>query len=244
MTRLIDWFIGTVLVVLVALLFIKSDLNAKNVANEPNYIAVDEDACKVPKTSKIAVFECCEGVAVSLTAYETETESETVAEEDQVLSEIDRYETEIPNSTEAETTEIPLYSVNGTVLDTDLQEFLFSELSAKGIEYWMPIALAQMYQESTFDSCQITNGIDKGILQYRCIYWEEWCDRAGVEHGDIFNPYKQIEVYCRMVAEWIRAGETEAKTISNHNTGGWNDDFNETYYNDVAQWFDTVQRIN
>ena len=137
----------------------------------------------------------------------------------------------------------PLYSVAGDVLDEGLQEYLFRKLDETGIAFWMPYAVAQAYQESSFDWHQVTNGIDCGLFQYRIYYWDEWCDRAGVGHGDIFDPYRQIDVYTEMVRQWLAAGCSESRTISNHNTGGWDDQISEEYIRDVTSWFPVTMRI-
>ena len=138
----------------------------------------------------------------------------------------------------------PLYSVNGSVLDPELQEYLYKRLSERGISHWMPIALAQAYQECSFDIYQVTNGLDCGLFQYRNLYWDEWCDRAGVAHSDIFDPYRQIDVYTTMVAKWIQDGCTESVVISNHNSGGWSYEIVPGYLHEVTRWFDYVTRIN
>lgn len=140
-------------------------------------------------------------------------------------------------------TETPLYAVCGTVLDEDLQTYLYTRLKGFGIEWWMPYAIIQMYQESSFQVNQVTNGLDKGILQYRYLYWDEWCDRAGVERGDIFDPYKQIAVYTSMVKQWLDKGCSVAQTISNHNTGGWSNDYSQEYVDQVMRWEDRLTKV-
>lgn len=184
-----------------------------------------------------------------LTHTERESESETEATPVEAVTEtevvVTATEAETVQETEAETVEAPspLYSVNGAVLDEDLQRHLWERLNGYGIGYWMPIALAQMYQECSYDIRQVTNGLDCGLLQYRNLYWDEWCDRAGVERGDIFDAYKQIDVYTAMVAKWISDGCTESIVISNHNSGAWTYDLVPGYVAEVSRWFDTIERV-
>lgn len=166
----------------------------------------------------------------------TESEAETEEETTEQIKETTVIETE---------PEIPIYSVNGTILDVDLQVYLFEALDSKGIGYWMAIAVAQAYQESGFDTEQITNGIDMGLYQYRCPYWDEWQERAGLEsRRDILDPYAQIDVYAEMVSQWLEEGNTESVVISNHNTGGWGGSYAEQYVAEVSQWFPVTLRIN
>lgn len=137
----------------------------------------------------------------------------------------------------------PVYAVAGHVLDEELQGYLYRRLTEKGIADWMPIAICQAYQESSFDQYQVTAGKDYGLFQYRLIYWDEWCDRAGVGRGDVFDARRQIDVYTEMVRQWLSAGCSESRTISNHNTGGWDDQFAEGYYHEVSRWFEHCVRI-
>lgn len=174
---------------------------------------------------KSADFETTEETTTEYTTV-TETEIETV------------YET-----TTTKREEIPCYAVNGDLMPVEWQEYLYTKLTEKGIGYWMPIAMAQAYQESSFDAEQVTNGIDMGLFQYREPYFAEWEDRACVPHGDIFDPYHQIDVYTEMVRQWIESGQTESMVISNHNTGGWGD-YSQRYVDEVSRWFDTVIKTN
>ena len=165
---------------------------------------------------------------------ETECDADPVGDEGQE---------EVPVRSLPVSETFPVYSVAGDVLDEGLQRYLYERLTEKGIEHWFPIAVAQAYQESSFDWHQVTNGIDCGLFQYRAPYWDEWCDRAGVGHGDIFDPYRQIDVYTEMVRQWLAAGCSESRTISNHNTGGWDDQISEEYIRDVTSWFPVTVRI-
>lgn len=165
---------------------------------------------------------------------ETERETDPVAEEEQEA---------VPVRDLPAGESFPVYAVAGHVLDEELQGYLYRRLAEKGIAHWMPIAICQAYQESSFDQYQVTAGRDYGLFQYRLIYWDEWCDRAGVGRGDVFDARRQIDVYTEMVRQWLSAGCSESRTISNHNTGGWDDQFAEGYYHEVSRWFEHCVRI-
>lgn len=137
----------------------------------------------------------------------------------------------------------PVYAVAGHVLDEELQRYLYQRLTEKGIAHWMPIAVCQAYQESSFDQYQVTAGKDYGLYQYRLIYWDEWCDRAGVGRGDVFDARRQIDVYTEMVAKWIAEGRSESEVISAHNDGGWARNIVPGYLNEVSRWFEHCVRI-
>lgn len=168
-------------------------------------------------------------------AYSESTEESTaVAETAEIASEVTAVETVC--ATEAEVQK-PLIVVDGDVLDPDIADYLESALESRGIGWWMPYAICQAHQESSFHVDQITNGIDYGLFQYRVYYWEEWCDRAGVQRGDILNPYTQIDVYTTMVAKWIAEGRSVEETIGAHNYGGWTWDYDPQYVRDVMRWW-------
>lgn len=118
---------------------------------------------------------------------------------------------------EAETTpEIPhLYSVNGDVMQEDLQEYLFQKLSEHEIEWFMPYAIMIAYQESHFDCyAQNPNGLDLGLFQFRKSFWD-W------DRGDIFDPYIQIDVFTENMARRSEIGCDVYEMISRHNVSDY-----------------------
>lgn len=165
---------------------------------------------------------------------ETERETDPVAEEEQEA---------VPVRDLPAGESFPVYAVAGHVLDEELQRYLYEKLTEKGIADWMPIAICQAYQESSFDQYQVTAGKDYGLFQYRLIYWDEWCDRAGVGRGDVFDARRQIDVYTAMVAKWIAEGRSESEVISAHNDGGWVRNIVPGYLNEVSRWFEHCVRI-
>ena len=127
--------------------------------------------------------------------------------------------------------------IDGDTLDPEVAGYLKRTLEAKGIGWWWPYAICQCHQESSFQTDQVTNGIDYGLFQYRIYYWQEWEDRAGVGHGDILDPYHQIDVYTEMVRQWISEGRSIEETIGAHNYGGWTWDYDPQYVSDVMRWW-------
>lgn len=104
---------------------------------------------------------------------------------------------------------IPLYEVEGQMLDPAIQEYLYTQLCNNGIEWFFPYALCIAYQESSFNIyAENKNGLDKGLFQFRITYWGE---------GDIFNPYTQIDVFTRLMVNRANMGCTVSDMISRHN---------------------------
>ena len=127
-------------------------------------------------------------------------------------------------------------TIDGDVLDAEVARYLRTSLENKGIGWWWPYALCRAHQESSFQTDQVTNGIDFGLFQYRIYYWTEWEDRAGVAHGDILDPFHQIDVYTEMVRQWIAEGRSIEETIGAHNYGGWSWEYDPQYVRDVMRW--------
>lgn len=130
---------------------------------------------------------------------------------------------------------VPYYSVNGVVMDLGLQEYLYSQLCVKGIEWFMPYAMLLAYQESNFNIyAENKNGLDKGLFQYRITYWGS---------GDIFNPYTQIDIFTTQMANRANIGCTVSDMISRHNMSDYGP-YNQDYVNHVMSWQGTLIRIN
>lgn len=145
------------------------------------------------------------------------TESEQSAEVTETATETEP-EIQTEATTKAPAATHPIYSVDGDILDLDLQRFAWEELKSKGIEWWMPYLMLTAYQESSFNIYDITDGLDYGLLQYRITFWDERAERYGYAGADIFNPYVQIYIYVRQTAARINAGLSVSETISRHKT--------------------------
>ena len=122
-----------------------------------------------------------------------------------------------------------IYQVCGVELDPEIGDFLVRELQAHDIEWWLPYALAQMFQESRFEPRAANkNGLDKGILQYRVTYWD-W------SRGDIFDYKAQIRLYVEQTARRLASGCSIWETVSRHNTSDYGT-YNAEYVAQVFQW--------
>lgn len=150
---------------------------------------------------------------------------------------------DVVTETEPEETEeyFALYTVNGHLLDEDLQKFLYLELTANGIEWWMPYAMMQMYLESAFDVYEHKNGKDFGLLQYRKQFWPEKAARYGLAGADIYNPYAQIHVYVQETRKRLKEyGLDIYETISRHKTSDYGS-YDAAYVNAVLNH--TIERV-
>lgn len=141
-------------------------------------------------------------------------------------------------------TDAPIYSVNGDTLDPDFQRWIYGKLSEAGIEYWYESLLCTMYQESHFIVRNVSkDGKDYGIMQYRAEFWNDVSAQYGFPGADIYDPYVQVAIYIKQTAERINSGISGAEVLTRHKTSDWGV-YDQQYYNEVSQWFDTIERID
>lgn len=152
---------------------------------------------------------------------------------------------EVVTEEKQETVEEPelLYKVDGVVIDEGLQRFLLNQLRMLGHEEFFEYAICQIYQESRGDVNAINpNGKDKGILQFREMYWREYADNEGLHTASVFDPFAQIYVYVRLMCRRLDSGLLVQEAISRHYTSDYGE-YNARYVADVLQWYETLERI-
>lgn len=110
--------------------------------------------------------------------------------------------------------------------EPSITDRLYAALDAAGISWWYPYAYCQMMQESGGDPyAENSNGLDKGLFQFRISYWQE--------PESIFDADAQIRRYVRETAARIRAGLTIEEVISRHYTSDWVQAVDWEYVNHV-----------
>ena len=165
--------------------------------------------------------------AVAENLQETVFESETLPEVETSA--------EVPSKRVEETAVV--YSINGEVLNPELQALLYDALDRHGIRYWYEIGICQMWQESRGNIfAENPNGKDKGVLQYRLQYWD-W------NRGDIFDPAAQIELYAEQMAQRLNSGLSADECISRHNTSDHVSEVNWEYVAQVKQHLSNLREV-
>lgn len=136
---------------------------------------------------------------------------------------------------------VALYSVNGATLSPYLQEYLYGQLARYGAEWFFPVALCQIYQESRYlTNAQNPNGQDKGLCQFREAFWEYHAKLSGLYEYDIWNPIDQLWVYSWLMAENLRkSGGDIGMALSRYYLG--EAQYSETYVQAVMQWINTME---
>lgn len=160
----------------------------------------------------------------------TGADTETVQhenEEDEAGEEV------LPDAAESQV----VYSVNGEVMNPDLQTMLYDALDRHGISYWYEIGICQMWQESQGDIYAVNpvNHEDMGVLQYKDRYWD-W------SLGDIFDPTVQIELYATQMAARLNQGLSADECISRHKTSDYCPTVDWGYVAEVKQHLNNLRK--
>lgn len=140
--------------------------------------------------------------------------------------------------------DIPLYTVNGEMLDEELQKFVWLMCNRYGCQEYYKEWLCQIYQESGFQA-DATNGRDWGLCQLRDTYHSYFKKLAGVEEEiDLkTNVYANIMCGTAFFAHNLTqtAGNLDYAIRLYYNSGNLQEDCR--YIQDVKQWYSTVERV-
>ena len=139
---------------------------------------------------------------------------------------------------------IPVYTVNGALLDPDLQEFAYNTLCGFDMEWYYPTFLCQMYQESRFDQSAVSAHGCCGLCQLKAAYHEYFADLAGIHGADLINdPLANIYVGAFLMSYYYNQCGDINVAISAYNTG-FIDKYNGDYVQQVRQWESTLKEVN
>ena len=133
------------------------------------------------------------------------------------------------------------YRVGECVPPYEWEWYLYAKLADRGLEWFYPTAVCQIYQESNWSQWS-DNGRDFGLCQQKGIYWDSRAAAAGIPGADIWDPYAQIHVYVWMMASYLQAaGGNVGRALSMYylGTDGWSD----TYVGWVIKWLDYLEVV-
>lgn len=133
------------------------------------------------------------------------------------------------------------YAVAGQYPNKDYEQYLYNCLNDRGIAWWYPYAVAQIYQESRWNP-NSTNGRDHGICQFKGEYFVARAKNfAGMDNADIWNPYDSLKVYSYYIKAVLAAnGNNVEKTLSFYICGD-STHWDQTYINHVINWYKQLQ---
>ena len=133
------------------------------------------------------------------------------------------------------------YRVNGVTPPYEWEWYLYAKLADRGLEWFYPVAVAQIYQESNWNQWA-NNGRDRGLCQHKAIYWDSRAAQAGIPGADIWSPYAQIHVYVWMMAQYIEAaGWSVEGALSIYFLG--HAGYAAEYVGHVMRWLDYLEVV-
>lgn len=133
------------------------------------------------------------------------------------------------------------YRVNGVLPPYEWQWYLYGKLADRGLEWFYPTAVCQIYQESNWNQWS-DNGRDFGLCQQKGIYWDSRAAAAGIPGADIWDVYAQLTVYAWMMGNNLEAaGGNVGQALSIYYLGyaGWSDE----YVGHVMRWMDYLEVV-
>lgn len=135
--------------------------------------------------------------------------------------------------------ECKVYRVAGKVPPVEWQEYLYRQLEARGIGWWMPYAVCQIQQESNWNQWS-TNGHDHGLTQQKGVYWADRAYNAGWAGADIWDPYAQLYVYAWLMGQYLAAtGYSPEGALSLYYLGY--PGYSEEYIGHVMRWMSGLE---
>ena len=137
-----------------------------------------------------------------------------------------------------------IYTVNGTLLSPDLQNYLYDQLAKYGKQHIFPISLCQLYQESRYNFLAVApNGLDKGLCQFRETYFPLFAQESGLVQYDIFNPIDSLYVYAYLMSKYIDMNGGDIYGALSMYFTGPGGAYCDQYVHDVMQWQGTMREV-
>lgn len=172
-------------------------------------------------------------------------QTETEPEPEETIIETTIAETEAPKPVETRPVTVPkqedkgfvYYKVAGVDINKDYESYLYNQLCNRGIGWYYPYAVAQIFQESRWNpASENPNGLDKGICQFRKPYFAGRAAAAGKPNADIMNAYDSLYVYAWYMAQILAtSGNNVERALSIYILGY--DGYADFYVNAVMNWY-------
>ena len=155
----------------------------------------------------------------------------------------------VPPTTQSPKPQRPTYSTTGFVYYTvagrwperAYEEYLYSCLVDRGIAWWYPYAIAQIWAESCWTPTSY-NGVDAGICQFNeKMFPARAAHHANYPDADVWNPYDSLYVYSFYIRDILVGCNYDIEAAwSYYIKGHWNDR-HEVYINACWKWYNALE---
>lgn len=132
------------------------------------------------------------------------------------------------------------YTVAGQHPERSYEEYLYGCLVDRGIAWWYPYAVAQIWQESRWNP-NSNNGVDFGICQFNgATFSARAAHHASFPNADVWNPYDSLYVYSFYIRDILLACNNDVDAaLSFYIVGHWNQR-HDSYINAVMRWYNAL----
>lgn len=131
------------------------------------------------------------------------------------------------------------YRVNGVLPPYEWQWYLYGKLADRGLEWFYPYAICQIYQESNWNQWS-DNGRDKGLCQFKAVYWQNTSASAGIPGADIWDVNAQLHCYAWIMSEYLRISGYDVERALSMYYLGYNG-HSEEYVGHVLRWMNYLE---
>ena len=132
------------------------------------------------------------------------------------------------------------YTVSGRYPDRSYEEYLYGCLVDRGIAWWYPYAVAQIWTESCWTPTSY-NGVDAGICQFNeASFSRRAAHHANFPDANIWNPYDSLYVYSFYIRDILRGCNNNVEAAWSYYIKGHFNDPHPTYIASCWKWYNSL----
>lgn len=133
------------------------------------------------------------------------------------------------------------YTVAGRWPEKAYEEYLYSCLVDRGIAWWYPYAIAQIWAESCWTPTSY-NGVDAGICQFNeKMFPARAAHHANFPDADVWNPYDSLYVYSFYIRDILAACGNDIEAAWSYYIKGHFNDHHAVYCNACWKWYNSLE---
>lgn len=133
------------------------------------------------------------------------------------------------------------YTVSGRWPERAYEQYLYNCLVDRGIAWWYPYAIAQIWTESCWTPTSY-NGVDAGICQFNeQMFPARAAHHANYPNADVWNPYDSLYVYSFYVRDILAGCSNNIEAAWSYYIKGHFNDPHPTYIAACWKWYNSLE---
>lgn len=133
------------------------------------------------------------------------------------------------------------YTVSGRWPERAYEQYLYNCLVDRGIAWWYPYAIAQIWTESCWTPTSY-NGVDAGICQFNeQMFPARATHHANYSNADVWNPYDSLYVYSFYIRDILAACGNNIEAAWSYYIKGHFNDPHSTYIAACWKWYNSLE---